>query len=312
MYEGKYTAKKNHHRPARWLSACLYGLNILLLVFATVRVFTWGGAAATENSIPETEPDAHITQPQSPEGRDCTPPVIEGVRDITVYAGDTVAYRSGVTVTDDQDNGPTLEIDSDSVDLSTPGSYPVFYIATDDALNQSAQTAVVTVLPKEAGYVELETIYAAADDVLEELFWEGMTPKEQVGQIYTWARNNLHYGGHSDRGDWRQTAYTMLTEKTGDCFGFFAVTKLFFERLGIANIDVEKVKNSDKDSAHFWSLVSVDGGETYYHFDATPRKGQTIDFCLITDQMLDEDSDANKGSHNRDKSLYPATGEERP
>ena len=94
MYEGKYTAKKNH-RPARWLSACLYGLNILLLVFATVRVFAWGGAAATENSIPETEPEVQITQPQSPKGTDSTPPVMEGVRDITVYAGDTVAYRSG-------------------------------------------------------------------------------------------------------------------------------------------------------------------------------------------------------------------------
>ena len=315
MYEGKYLDKKAHRRPARWLSVCMYGLNLLLLVFATVRVFSWGSAAATENGVTEpqqTRQEISVTEPGESQGGDREAPVITGVRDITVYAGDTVAYRSGITVTDDQDGGPVLEIDSSNVDLEVPGTYPVFYIATDDAGNERALTAVVTVLEKLPDYVDLETIYEAADEILEELLLDGMTPKEQAGQIYTWARNNLLYGGHSDRTDWYQTAYTMLTEKRGDCFGFYAVTKLFFERLEIPNIDVEKVKNSEKDSAHFWSLVSVDGGETYFHFDATPRKGQTMDFCLITDEMLDEYSNANNGSHNRDKTLYPATGEVRP
>ncbi len=58
------------------------------------------------------------------------------------------------------------------------------------------------------------------------------------------------------------------------CFNYFAVTKLMFERLGIPNIDVKKVKNYEGDSNHYWSLVSVDGGETYYHFDAAPPQGR--------------------------------------
>jgi hypothetical protein len=81
-----------------------------------------------------------------------------------------------------------------------------------------------------------------------------------------------------------------------------------FERLDIDNIDVRKVKNYEGDADHFWSLVSVDGGETWYHFDATPRIGGG-DFCLITDEALDEYSVNHKNSHNRDKSLYPATPE---
>ena len=151
---------------------------------------------------------------------------------------------------------------------------------------------------------------SAADEKLDEILPEGGSEEDWVRAIYNWARSELHYGNHSDRTDWRQTAYTMLTEGRGDCFGYFAVTKLMFEQLGIPNIDVRKVKNSPKDSDHFWSLVSVDGGETYYHFDATPRMGSGDDFCLVTDAFLDEYSSNHKNSHNRDKSLYPATPEE--
>lgn len=315
MYEGKYVACKLRRRPAKWMSVSLYALNLVLLVFAAVRVFSCGSAAATENKVlarQDAAPGIVLTEPAQNSGGDREAPVIEGVKDIIVYAGDTVSYRSGISVTDDTDRGPNLDIDSSKVDLSTPGTYQVVYTSSDESGNRAVETATVTVLPKEDNYVDLETIYTAADKVLKELFWDGITPREQVGVIYTWARENLSYGGHSDRTDWRQTAYTMLTQRKGDCYGYFAVTKLFFERLGIPNIDVEKVKNSEKDSNHFWSLVSVDGGTSYYHFDATPRVGQTIDFCLITDELLDEYSNANNGSHNRDKSLYPATPEERP
>jgi len=308
-------AQKQSRRPGKWLSMLLYGVNIALLVFAAVRVFSTGSAAAQENKVlmpPVEEAEIIVTAPGSSPSGDTEGPVLDGIRDILVYAGDAVSYRSGITVTDNLDKGPNLEIDSSQVDLSTPGEYRVIYTATDDAGNQTVRTAMVTVLPKEKGYVDLETIYDAADKVLKDLFWDGITPKEQVGVIYTWAHENISYGGHSDRGDWRQTAYTTLSQRKGDCYGYFAVTKLFFERLGIPNLDVVKVKDSEKDSSHYWSMVSLDGGNTYYHFDATPRIGQTVDFCLITDKELDAYSEDNNGSHNRDKQLYPATPEVRP
>lgn len=314
MYEGKYMVKK-HSRPKKWLSAALYAVNLMLLVLATVRVFSVGSASASENKsgdvcVDHLEYSETVSVPTNT--GDCQGPLIEGVKDICVYAGDTVSYRRGITVTDDRDKGPSLEIDSSMVDLNTPGTYRVVYTAADESGNTTSSTASVTVLKKEPYYVDLETIYDAADEAMKGLFWEGITPREQVGVLYTWARENISYGGHSDRGDWRQTAYQTLTERKGDCYGYFSVTKLFLERLGIPNIDVVKVKNRETDSEHFWSLVSVDGGETYYHFDATPRMGQTIDFCLTTDELLDAYSEANNGSHNRDRSLYPATPEERP
>ena len=236
-------------------------------------------------------------------------PVLEGIGNKIVYIGDTVAYRAGVTVTDNIDESPRLTIDSSAVNLTTPGVYDVIYTAGDKAGNISSQTITVTVLEKKEEYVDLETIYAAVDKKIAELISGNMDTRTQVETIYHWARTALNYSDGSFKDDWVQGAYTMLTERAGDCFNYYAVTKLMFERLGIPNIDVRKVKNYEGDSSHYWSLVSVDGGVTYYHFDATPRKGQGDDFCLVTDAFLDAYSETHNNCHNRDKTLYPATPE---
>lgn len=236
-------------------------------------------------------------------------PRLMGVRDLTVYAGDSLSYLKNVTASDDRDPNPVITVDSSNVDLSRTGSYEAVYTATDSSGNSSRAAIMVTVLEKENDFVDMDTINAAADAVLEELLWDGATTEEQVYAIYRWARTDLRYAGHSERDDYHQAAYRMLTGGSGDCYGYFAVTKLLFERLGIPSIDVVKVRNFDNDSDHFWSLVSVDGGESWYHFDSTPRYGEGDDFCLVTDAYLDAYSENNKNSHNRDKSLYPATPE---
>ena len=236
---------------------------------------------------------------------DTVPPAVEGVKDISVYAGETVSYLGGITVTDDCDPNPSLTVDSSRVDLTAPGIYEVIYIASDSSGNVRRVTAIVTVMEKPES--KPDAIDAAADEILAEIITDNMSVRQQVCAIYAWARTSIGYGGHSDRTDWRQTAYKTLTERRGDCYGYFCVTKLMFQRLGIPNIDVKKVRNFPEDSDHFWSLVSVDGGKTWYHFDATPRVGDGDNFCLVTDAFLDDYSDSHKGSHNRDKSLYPAT-----
>ena len=266
--------------------------------------------AADSGHRPAAQTGTSVAPPAAgAEPGDAIPPVIQGVRDFTVYAGETVSCRSGVTVTDDCDLNPVLEVDTRELNPDVPGCYEIIYTATDSAGNVSRVAALVTVLERPENYIAPDTIDAAADKLLAEILSDGMTIREQVQTIYAWARTNISYGGHSDRTDYRQTAGHVLNGRSGDCFGYFAVTKLLFERLGIPNIDVRKVKNFDGDSNHFWSLVSVDGGKTYYHFDATPRVGDGDDFCLVTDAFLDAYSDSHKGSHNRDKSLYPATPE---
>ena len=238
---------------------------------------------------------------------DTQAPVLSGVKPVTVYLGSAVAYRSGVTVTDDLDPAPTFQVDSSEVDLDTVGKYKVIYTATDASGNEASKETTVTVIEKKANAADLDTIYAAADSILDQIIKDGMSKRQQVVAIYNWARTSLGYSGHSDKSDYLQGAYVMMTKKSGDCFNYYAVTKLLLDRLGIDNIDVRKVKNHSADSDHFWSLVSLDDGKTWYHFDSTPRVGNGDDFCLVTDAFLDAYSEKHDNCHNRDKSLYPAT-----
>ena len=240
---------------------------------------------------------------------DNTPPTIKGVHSISLYLGSAVSYRSGVVVTDDKDPSPKLEVDSSQVDLSNPGTYPLVYTARDMTGNETRLEVTVTVVEKPSSYVDPETINAKADELLKKIVSDDMTDEAKVRAIYSYVRSHYTYSGHSDKTDWLQGAWVMMHEGEGDCFNYYAVTKLLLERLGIPNIDVRKVRNHDTDSDHYWSLVSVDGGQTYYHLDTTPRVGDGDDFCLVTDAFLDAYSAANKNCHNRDKSLYPATPE---
>ena len=254
----------------------------------------------------EPEPQTQIETFRE-SGEDTQAPVIQGAADITLRMGETAAYFRGVTVQDDQDASPTLEVDSTRVDLSSPGVYPLYYTARDASGKETCLEVSVTVLPRETE--EDGTIDRAVEEILTGILTPDMTQRQQVEAIYTWAKEHIRYAGHTSRVDYRQAGYETITSGEGDCYGYFAAAKLMLEALDIPNVDVCKVKRSDDDSEHFWSLVSVDGGETYYHFDATPRVGQTEELCLVTDLFLDSFDTFHDGCHNRDKSLYPATPE---
>lgn len=238
---------------------------------------------------------------------DSTSPVIEGAKNIETYVEDTVAYRSGITVTDDQDPAPKLEIDNSAVDLSTPGDYTLTYSATDHAGNQTSVSVNVKVYPKKANHVDPETIYAAADKLLAKFIREDMTTRDKVEAVYCWVQMHTQYDSHSEKDDWLQEAYSFLMDRRGDCYSYFALNKLLLHRLGIPTIDVEKVKNYEGDTRHYWLLVSIDDGETYYHMDNV----WSMALCLVTDEHLNEFSAKHDNCFNRDESLYPATPEEK-
>lgn len=289
-------ARKRRHNGFLWVILILEIVVLAGLIMLAVGWF----ASDPSGGLPPGE-----TQP-----KDAAPPEITGVRDLLIYQGDEIDLLAGITASDDSGEAPELTASTGGADPGKAGSYAVTYTASDRAGNTATETCTLTVLEKKAGYKTLEEVYAAADERLEALNIGSKSPAEQVRAIYTWARTSCSYSGHTERTDYLQAGYSMLMTYTGDCYGYFSVCKLLFERLNIPNMDVRKVKNSEDDSDHFWSLVSVDGGENWYHFDATPRIGSGDDFCLVTDAFLDAYSDAHKGSHNRDRSLYPKTPEE--
>lgn len=239
---------------------------------------------------------------------DETPPSILGVQPISLYMGSTVSYRSGILVSDDIDGNPTLSIDSSGVDLSTAGTYQVVYTAKDAAGNETTMTAEVTVKEKKGTYVEEEVIYAAVDELLATIITEGMTDTEKAEAIFNYIARHYSYYGASDKTDWMQAAYTIMRTHMGDCFNFYAISKLMLDRVGIPNITVIRADNPYRSTSHYWSLVSVDGGETYYHFDTTPHSANGYRFFMVTDEYLDYfDTYVFRGYYARDKSLYPAT-----
>lgn len=254
-----------------------------------------------------TDAAGNVTEITSSLLLDTQAPVITGTKNLEAYTGSTVSYKKGISVTDNVDEKPTLEIDNSAVDLSKAGVYDVTYKAIDAAGNTTTVTVSLTVREKPDNFVEPDVIYARVDAILAKFIRDDMTDREKAEAIYVWSRRDtghLTYGSAPHRDDYLQTANEFLDVRKGDCFYFFAIQKLMFERLGIPTMDVRKVKNFEGDSNHYWLLVSVDGGETYYHFDNVWSKN----LCLVTDKVMDDFS-AAVDSHpfNRDKSLYPAT-----
>lgn len=298
-----------HRRPARRRRR--RGIFIpapLLLLLPLVIVLLMAVNRRTEKQV------AALEQPTTSEKInlffDWEEPEINGITNLYTYAGDPLSYLDTVSTSDNKDPAPELTVDDSQVNLTYPGIYQVYYTAVDASGNKVSTPATVTVMEKQEGYVDTATIYAAVDKKLELILLDDMTPYEQVQAIYKWTRGYLMYADSSNHTDWHQIGYEMLTTGTGDCFGYYAAVKLMLERLGIPNIDVRKVKNSETDSDHFWSLVSVDGGESYYHLDTTPRIGEGDNFLLVSDSFLDAYSQVHGQCHNRNTDLYPATPEE--
>ena len=210
---------------------------------------------------------------------DSEPPVIDGVKDITAYIGETVSYKKDVTVTDNMDQNPT---------------------ATDSAGNTSSASSKITIKEKPKGYVDKEDVYALAQKVVDQITNDSMTDMEKAFGIYRWTKTNIGYTGTSNKDSWTIGAYQAFTKKSGDCFNYYAAAKAMLDVCGIQNVDI--VKSDTSHSAHYWSLINL--GDGWYHFDATPRKGGG-NFFMLTDAELAAYSTKHKNSHIFDSSLYP-------
>lgn len=241
---------------------------------------------------------------------DTQAPVIYGVNDLQTYQGSTVSYRNGIFVTDDYDTAPTLTIDNSQVNLEEPGTYEFAYIATDAAGNETSVATTITVAAKPSSFVEESVIYAKADEILATFITEDMTPKEQVWAVYNWVTGHCYYNSNTDTNDRLQAAYVMMTRRSGDCYNYYAITSVFFEQLGLPNLMVQRAPNSGRRATHFWNMVSVDGGENYYHVDTCLSVNFSDRICLATDSLLERLSQQHYGYFAMEEGVYPPTPEE--
>lgn len=262
---------------------------------------------AAEPGQMETQPPA-ASGPSEPEvPADVTGPQIMGVNKLSMFLGGTIAYRSGILVVDDTDPAPQFTVDNSKVDLSTPGVYPLVYTATDSAGNFTCVGTTVTVQEAPENYVDEDVIRETADRLLARIITEDMTKEQQVNAVYDFIEDRCGYIGEFDKTDYMQAAYLMMTLNQGDCFGFYAISRLLFEQLGIDNLSVTRMKNEMRTTSHYWNMVSLDGGETWYHFDATPHFTYPTRTCLITDADLEAFNELMPGYYYFDHASYPAS-----
>lgn len=241
-----------------------------------------------------TDPD-DPSRPSDPP--DNTPPVITG-QDFEIEQGEGVSYRKQVSVTDDTDPAPVLEIDNSAVDLDTPGVYPVIYTATDRAGNTSTLTLMLTVKPRLVEGANEAYVLHLASEILDEITDDSMTKLEKAFKIWRWTRNHIVYADDSDKTDWYVGAYDGFTRRKGDCYTYYAVSKALLTAAGIDNVDVVRDIPPGSVSRHYWLLVNT--GEGWYHFDSTVYyKGADPTLFMLTDEELKAwDKKYYKKEHN--------------
>lgn len=124
------------------------------------------GIVAEDASGNKTVKDTTLTRI-----KDETGPVISGADDIEILQGKYVDFSSGITVSDDIDPNPSLDIDDKKADLNTPGTYYVVYTAKDRSGNVTELQRKVTV--DENPEWKEKAVYLTFDD----------GPSENTGRI---------------------------------------------------------------------------------------------------------------------------------
>lgn len=229
--------------------------------------------------------------------RDTEPPVISGDIHKTMLIGDAIAYRAGVTVTDNLDEHIALEVDSSAVDVREEGVYPVFYSATDSSGNRTVVEGSLTVYG-----VMLEHVEEMVEELLQRITTPEMTPHEVVRAIYDHVKRNVIYGSGRVRNNIPYAAYRGIRFGSGDCYTFFALANTLLNAAGIENIPVQRIAGTP--TTHFWSLVNI--GEGWYHFDPMPRNDFSTGFMLTEAQAQAQTRVSSiEGYYEYDRSLYP-------
>ena len=276
-------------------------LNDTTLAWLEVPDISGGGDIIAKAVVTDTSGNQTIVEVPFMVTKDSIAPTIEGTKNIEVYAGDTIKYRDGVTVTDDIDPNPQLEIDTSKVDTKTPGKYEVVYRATDFSGNTTEVTIKVTLKKKPKSYVEPATVEKEAKKVLNKIVKSGMSDMEKALQITWWVRYNVNYVGTADNSSWTRAAYDGLVKRRGNCYNFAMTAKALFDAAGIENMII--VRDPYIYHPHYWNYIKING--EWYHCDSTPRLKYNSYFFMYTTKELKNFWHNGWNGYNFKENKYP-------
>ncbi len=255
---------------------------------------------------------------------DTEPPELSGPKTIYVNVGSTVAYKSYIQVTDDWDDDPTIKVNADDVNLAKPGTYFVEYTAIDASGNYS--TKEISVEVEDNGYenVEEDVIYDYVNSIL---FGDGdkdepngiiqpwMSDLQKVFRIFYYVRDTFEYVPDSSYMEYKQEAYKFLMTYKDNCYANVCLSQLMLECCGFQSYLAEGPMSEnfgDGGEEHYWNMVSIDGGQNWYRYDAAWWSWMYSEYpmCMMTDDFAQEISQRHAGIYPKASANYPATPKE--
>ena len=131
-----------------------------------------------------------------------------------------------------------------------------------------------------------------------------MTQRQKARAIYDWMTENISYVAYADKTYWMRAAYHGFTGGKGDCYVYYAMSRILLDCAGIENLEIQR---DDPAKPHFWNLVNC--GDGWYHFDTCPHyKNYPLESFMLTDAEVRRYSETCvKDYYSFDESLYPAT-----
>ena len=301
---------KNRGRNGSGAIVAIFVIVVILLILDIVMITVLVKANRETRPEPSTEEtiDTDETTDETPGVVDTTPPTIRGEANIYVARGSSVRYKSYIYVEDDTDPDPKIEIDNSDVDLSKEGTYKVIYTVTDASGNSATKVVNVVVGAEEEPNVPEDEIYALADRVLETIIEDDMTDLEKVFAVFYYVRNTFSYVKDDNYWEYKQEAYHMMTTLQDNCYANVCVSKLLLERLGFESFMIQG-ELGFVDEHHYWNMVSIDGGASWYHYDAAWWTWEHDEYplCMLTDEFAQVISDRHGGLWIYDHDAFPAT-----
>ena len=220
-------------------------------------------------------------------------------------------YLDYVYVYDDYDSSPDIDIDASQVDTSQAGTYPVSYTVTDASGNTSYAAIDVVVCDDTPAVVsgfeyDEDDLYNRCTAILDSIITDGMSDLQKVFAVFYYVRGQT-YTSQRTTMEYKQEAYYFLTVGSDNCYGNVSLSKLLLEMLGYECFMIEGYDMDYNQEEHYWNMVSIDGGENWYHYDAAHWAWQNseLPICMVTETVLLEISERHGGIHNFDSIRYP-------
>ena len=188
--------------------------------------------------------------------------------DIYVTLGESVSYRSFITVNDNRDGDITdYVIDSSKVDLSKTGTYPLVISANDKVGNKATKTINVYVVEYDVETVKSE-LEGYAKQILGHIVDSSMSVREKLEAVYDYVTDSYTYQGYhkGDIDNYYYDAYYGFKYHKGDCYVVNAMARYLLESIDIKTYGYIVKGKSD---THIFYVAY--NGEDYYYYSALRR-----------------------------------------